>query len=244
MITSSWTVAERISLDYPRFQRNLERIGRELGELAAAASPARKPPRIVIVTKYLDAADVRVLRVHGIGPLAESRADDLEEKTEKGEDPENWHFIGHLQRNKVGKVMPRIGLFHALDSRRLADAIQQWAERTGVTACRCLVEINVSGEPTKGGLTVSEAREEIPAWSRELPRVRISGLMTMAPLVPPEECRPVFRELRELRSRIAGLLPSHQVEHFQELSMGMSNDYPVAVQEGATLVRLGRALYE
>ena len=105
--------------------------------------------------------------------------------------------------------------------------------------------MNVFGEGTKGGLGPREAREEIALWAERLPNLKIRGLMTMAPFVStPEDLRPGFRELREIRDEIAAELPAETGEQFRELSMGMTNDYTVAVSEGATQIRLGRVLYE
>ncbi len=229
---------EPLRLDLVRFE---ERLGC-LRDEVAALSPGR-PPAIIVVTKYLSAEDTRRLRAAGIAPLAENRAAELAEKT-GSDDREAWHFVGHLQRNKIATVLPRVGLLHALDSRRLAAALEAWLEKGEKGWCTCLVQVNNSGEASKGGLAPADAEREIPLWVAEFPRVRIRGLMTMAPPIAAERCRPCFAGLRELRDRIRPRLPPEAAAGFVELSMGMSNDYRVAVAEGATLLRIGTRLYE
>ncbi|MFQ5653302.1 MAG: YggS family pyridoxal phosphate-dependent enzyme [Planctomycetota bacterium] len=234
-------MAQRLPLNLPRFRGKLERIRSRVAALTPAGSG---PPRIVIVTKYLEAIDTHRLRELGIGPLGESRAAELEERAPLGEGREEWHFIGHLQRNKIARVIPRTGLLHSLDSARLASAIDHWVEERDPRPCNCLVQVNVSGEEAKGGLAPFEALEEVPDWVESHRNLRILGLMTMAPRLPAEECRPVFRMLRELLRQIAERLPAPAADRFRELSMGMSNDFEVAVEEGSTLLRLGRVLLE
>jgi pyridoxal phosphate enzyme (YggS family) len=151
-----------------------------------------------------------------------------------------WHLIGHLQRNKVDRTLPLIHLIHSADSVRLLLALESAAARLG-RVVPVLLEVNASGEESKGGF----APRDLAALADELnglSHVQVRGLMTMAALQEPEACRPTFRRLRELRDRLrVDLGGSHQVEH---LSMGMSNDFEVAIEEGATLVRLGSVLFE
>ena len=232
-------MAERLTLDLALFEERLAAVRERVGSLAGD----RAAPRIVVVTKYLSAEDCGRLRGAGVGPLGENRAQDLEGKVAPGEDREGWHFIGHLQRNKLPVVIPRIGCLHSVDSARLAERLDRWVEEHASRPLRCLVQVNISGEGTKGGLSPSQARECIPGWIDRHRSLRIEGLMTMAPDLEAELCRPVFRGLRELRDEIRGELPGADSDRFRELSMGMSGDYEVAVEEGATLLRLGRMLY-
>ncbi len=191
---------------------NLERIRAESG-------PA---PTIVAATKYVDADDLPALAEAGIEVVGENRLQDLLAKHARHADLFRWHFIGHLQSRKARDVSGVCALLHSLDSLSAA-------RRLGIPA---LVEVNLSGEETKGGVRPSDLGEFL-AEVREL-GVDVRGLMTMPPLASdPEESRPYFRRLREL----AG-------EHgLAELSMGTSQDYRVAVEEGATLVRIGSILY-
>ena len=239
---SSSTGADvRIPLDLEIFERRWSEIGAELAE----ASPLPTPPTVVVVSKYLEPADTRALRDAGYAPLGENRAPDLADKAAAGiaAGERGWHFIGHLQRNKVNKVLPLVDLVHAVDSERLATAIDRWAGSEEETV-RALVEVNVSGEESKGGLTPEAALAALPEWAERFAGIEFAGLMTMAPFVAAEETRPFFRGLRELRDRIRDQLPAAAAEAFTELSMGMSNDYRVAASEGATIVRIGRTLYE
>ncbi|MCI0650993.1 MAG: YggS family pyridoxal phosphate-dependent enzyme [Planctomycetes bacterium] len=237
-------MVETRRLDLADFRRRFSEISREVAAIAARTrAGGGAPPRIVVVTKYLAAADSLRLAAAGYGPLGENRANALEERApaDAARNVE-WHFIGHLQRNKIARVLPRVGLFHALDSRRLAAAIEEWCRTNGTTA-RCLAQVNVSSERSKGGLPHAGAAAEILQWTRDFPAIDLRGLMTIAPLVDAENCRSYFRQLRELRDSLRADLSKERAAQFQELSMGMSNDYPVAVEEGATLLRLGSVLY-
>ncbi|MCA8959015.1 MAG: YggS family pyridoxal phosphate-dependent enzyme [Planctomycetes bacterium] len=228
----------RFRLDLERFERNIEKIRDEVAALAPGPSPTILP-----VTKYLDSDDCRRLHDHGYGPLGENRADALVEKAGDEPNPSDWHFIGHLQRNKISRVLLRISLLHSLDNERLASEIEDWGARES-RPVEVLVQVNISGEMSKGGLTIAEARAKIPTWTERFRFVRVRGLMTMAPLEDPEASRPCFRGLRELRDDLRGLLAPEARDEFSELSMGMSNDYRIATLEGATLLRLGQLLYE
>jgi len=172
---------------------------------------------VVAATKYVSLEDMAVLAEAGVRVVGENRAQDLERKHAEYGDAFRWHFIGHLQSNKT-KVVNRIcELVHSLSS-------DSAARRLTVPA---LVEVNLSGEATKSGL----APEEVAGFLREYPSVR--GLMTMPPESPDAETsRPYFRRLRELA----------QEQSLGELSMGTSQDYRVAIEEGATLIRVGSAL--
>src|SRR5262249_49707057 len=151
-----------------------------------------------------------------------------------------WHLVGHLQRNKVERTLPLVELIHSMDSVRLLAALDEEATKRqrGVSV---LLEVNASGEGNKHGF----APEELPGLGppiRAFRSVQVRGLMTMAAFEEdPQRCRPTFAALRELRDRLRGEIgPPHDL---QELSMGMTNDFEVAVEEGATMVRIGTALF-
>jgi pyridoxal phosphate enzyme (YggS family) len=150
--------------------------------------------------------------------------------------PVRWHLIGHLQRNKA-KAVDRFDLVHSVDSSRLAEAVSRVGEERG-NAVRSLMQVNVSGEDSKGGLSPAEAGVEGERWL-DLRGLRVEGVMTMAPLDADERTlRATFSGARQVRERLVALgLPA------SELSMGMSNDYEIAVEEGATMVRLGTVLF-
>ncbi len=174
---------------------------------------------VVVATKYVSVEEMAVLVEAGVEVVGENRAQDLEQKHAVYGDAFRWHFIGHLQSNKVKVVNRRCELVHSLSS-------ESAAARLTVAA---LLEVNLAGEGTKSGVLPAE----IASYMQQLPSIR--GLMTMPPLAPdPEASRPYFRRLAELAAE----------HHLRELSMGTSQDYRVAVQEGATHVRIGEALFQ
>ena len=210
--------------------RACERRGRDVAEV-----------RLVAVTKTVDVETARMLLELGQVELGENRVQELAHKDgELGDCGVVWHMIGHLQTNKVRKVLPICGFIHAVDSLRLAQEISKRAGTIGASP-EILLEVNVSGEEAKFGLRPEEV-PEVAGEVGQLPGVKLVGLMTMAPFVDDAELtRPVFVRLRELSERIAGIgLAGVSMRH---LSMGMTQDYEVAVEEGATLVRVGSALF-
>jgi len=209
--------------------------------VAAACRRAGRDPgavTLVAVTKGRTPDDVRALLEAGQHVLAENRVQDWRALVDAlGDDvpgaaPPQWHLIGHLQRNKVRFCRP-FALIHSLDSARLARALdEEGAKHQHVF--RALVQVNVAGEASKHGVDAADL-EALLDQAAALPHVRVEGLMTMAPFDPePERARPVFAALRSLAQR----------HGLGELSMGMSGDFEVAVEEGATLVRVGSALFE
>lgn len=174
----------------------------------------------------------------GLVLIGENRVQEYREKREALL-PHTLHFIGHLQRNKVKLVLPFAEMIESVDSVSLAQEVErvsaQWKRRTDI-----LVEVNTSGENTKQGVHPEDAQALVQTL-QALPHVRVCGLMTVAaPVADPEQVRPSFHMLRSLRDEIAARL---SLESFVHLSMGMSDDYPVAIEEGATMIRLGSALF-
>lgn len=222
-------------------EANLQRVEERIAAACARAGRQRSDITLVAVTKSVGpevAALLLELRVFDIG---ESRPQALWAKAASLPPSVRLHLVGHLQRNKVERTLPLVKLIHSADSLRLLDAIESEAERLDRTA-DVLVEVNVSGEAAKGGF----AAGELPAVAERaslLQHVRVRGLMTMAPLSDnPELARPTFAGLRELRDQLGREFVSpHRLEH---LSMGMTGDFEVAIEEGATLVRIGTALFE
>jgi pyridoxal phosphate enzyme (YggS family) len=205
--------------------------------MAQACARAGRDPgqvKLVAVTKSRGVAEIEQhVLAPGCRALGESRIQEWREKAERlaGHEVE-WHFIGNLQRNKVKYCRP-FHTIHSLNSKRLADELQRYGERAG-HLFRVLVEVNVADEMGKMGAGLEEA-DRLVDYSRSLPNLRVAGLMAMAPWSEDrEEARPVFAGLRTLRDKL-GLV---------ELSMGMSNDFEVAIEEGATIVRVGTALFE
>jgi pyridoxal phosphate enzyme (YggS family) len=185
--------------------------------------------RLVAVTKGRSVEEIQAkVLAHGAFPLGESRVQEALKKMENLQ--AEWHLVGPLQRNKA-KFAPRFALVHSLDSLRLAEALERVGEREGVRL-RVLLEVNLGREPQKHGFLEEELPEAV-ARVREMPHLEVLGLMTVPPLGPEGVVRPIFRRLSELADRYG--LP--------ERSMGMSDDYEWAVEEGATFVRVGRALF-
>ena len=221
-------LAGRVAEVRERIERARERAGRS------------GPVTLVAVTKTHPAEVVRAAVAAGVTDVGENRVQELEEKVgEVGRNAARWHLIGHLQRNKVAKALPLFDLLHSLDSLRLAQALSEAAVKAGLTV-RALVEVNSAGEETKGGIPAAEAVEVVGRMA-ELPGLELRGMMTMAPFTGDENViRRAFRTTRELCEEAA-----RQVAGFSgtELSMGMSNDFEIAVEEGATLVRVGSSIF-
>ena len=217
---------------------NLEEIR---GRLTAAAERAGRDPasvRLVAVSKTYPAEAVAAASSTGQRIFGESRVQEARDKIPACPSGLEWHFIGHLQKNKVRQALPLFPFFHSIDSAALAGAIDRIAGETGAEA-QGLLEVNISGEESKHGFTPDELRSQFPALAK-LPHLRIRGLMTMAPYSDdPEDARPVFRKLRELRDELQSV---HQ-HPLPELSMGMSGDFEPAIEEGATLVRVGSSIF-
>lgn len=196
---------------------------------------------IVAVTKYVGVAETEDILEDGFTELGENRWQNAKAKWEAIGERANWHFIGHLQTNKVKDVVGRFACIHSLDRLALAEEISRKAAQANITV-DVFIQLNVSGEASKYGLAPAELMA-FAAQIRDLPHLRVVGLMTMAPYATvPEEARPVFRELRKLRDALnAEAIIPYPVEG---LSMGMSGDYEVAIEEGATHVRLGSVLFD
>jgi len=212
--------------------------------IAAAAARSGRPAtavRLVAVTKTVSIETIRLLVQAGQKDLGENRPQQLRDRAAALADLDiTWHMIGHLQRNKVKYVVPTAAIIHSVDSLALAGEIGKRAQGAGGGAA-CLLEVNVSGEASKSGASPAEA-PALASAAAALAGVDLAGLMTMAPIAEDAETvRPVFAALRELRDRINREAPLPQP--LIELSMGMTQDYEVAIEEGATIVRVGTALF-
>ncbi|MDE0232385.1 MAG: YggS family pyridoxal phosphate-dependent enzyme [bacterium] len=201
----------------------------------AAARAGRDPGEVtlIVITKGRDVARIRELYDQGIRDFGENRAQELASKVGELPGDVRWHFVGPLQTNKVNRVRASTHLLHSLDRPRL---VRAWA-RDPSRRVPALAQVNIGGEAQKHGAAPDEVEELVEmALSAG---VEVKGLMAMAPRVDhPEETRPYFRRLRELSERLAG-----RYDGMGELSMGMTEDYEVAVEEGATMVRVGRAIF-
>ena len=210
--------------------------------LKACEKAGRDPEsvKLIAVSKTKPAEDIEEIYSLGQRDFGENKVQELSQKIEILPDDIKWHLIGHLQHNKVKYIIGKTELIHSVDSERLALTISKEAVKHNVTA-DVLIEVNVAGEESKFGVTTDETIELIEKISK-LPGIHICGLMTIAPFVAdPEENRPVFRKLRELSVDIADKKIDNVT--MSVLSMGMTNDYMVAIEEGATLVRVGTAIF-
>ncbi len=212
--------------------RNLHDVERRIAQAAQRAGRSPAEITIVAVTKGLTAQAIEAALEAGIRHIGENRVQEAREKIARLSNLQpcpTWHMVGHLQTNKVKTAVEIFDIIHSIDSLRLAEALSGRARNT----VPVLLQVNISGEEPKSGF--SEA--ELPKAAEDVARLsmlKVKGLMTIAPLVSdPEEVRPIFRRLRELRDSLG-------LEH---LSMGMSDDFEVAVGEGATMVRIGRAIF-
>ncbi len=218
----------------------LEFVREKLGEALEKSGRGPDETRLLIAGKYYDPAQISILAEVGARLLGENRAEDLARKQQEFGDAFEWHFIGHLQRRKAKEVVPRVSLIHSVDSVRLIGEIENRVDEDGIDI---LIQVNVSEEESKYGIRESDVEALLEAAAATGGKVRARGFMTIAPLVEdPEDVRYVFAKLRAIRDRLAGEWRDHF--DLSELSMGMSKDYAVAVEEGATIVRIGRTLIE
>lgn len=215
-----------------------EAVRRRVADAADCAGRSADDVTIIAVTKTVGVNEIRQSIAAGIRDFGENRVQEFEGKYGLFPDV-RWHFIGTLQTNKVKDVVGKAYLIHSVDSLRLLETIDRKAAEIGVVQ-PVLLQVNVSGEEAKHGFDAHDVREALAEASR-MENVEVRGLMTMAPFSRAEDVRWVFRELRELLDSFGGM-PLNGV-HLTELSMGMTNDYAVAVEEGATLVRVGRAIF-
>lgn len=216
-------------------RENFETITREIAETCKQVGRNADEVKLIAVTKYVSDARVEEAIGAGITDFAENRPQNYVERKDKYSN-KTWHLIGSLQTRKVRDVINKVDYSHALDRDSLAKEIEKRAEKE----IKCFVQVNVSGEESKHGLTSEEVIDFIKSLE-QYSKIKVVGLMTMAPFVEDEEIlRNCFRKLRQLRDEVKGLNLSYAPCEF--LSMGMSNDYKIAIEEGATHIRVGTAL--
>jgi hypothetical protein len=211
--------------------------------IAAAAVRAGREPssvKLVTVTKTVSVERIREAVSAGAEILGENRVQEARDKLAELGNAASWHLIGRLQTNKAKYAVKLFDLIHSVDSRELATELDRQAAKINKVQY-ILIEVNISGETQKAGVP-ADAAPDLVRHSAGLPHVRIRGLMTMPPYSEnPEDSRPCFKKLRELSSKIANMhIPGVSMA---ELSMGMSGDFETAVEEGATLVRVGTAIF-
>ena len=222
-------VTENLKIVEEKIQNACRRAGRDRGEVTLIAVSKTKP--VSMIREAMSA---------GIVTFGENKVQEIVEKQKEITEPLNWHMIGHLQRNKVKQLVGRVSRIHSVDSLRLAEQIQndfaRQNEKIGI-----LIEVNMAGEESKFGLAPEET-EDVIRKIAAFPNIEVKGLMTIAPFVAdPEENRLHFRNLRKLLVDIN----SKNIDNvnMNELSMGMTGDYEVAIEEGATFVRVGTGIF-
>jgi pyridoxal phosphate enzyme (YggS family) len=217
---------------------NLARVRERIDQSARRCGRTGSDVCLVAVTKYVSNDVAAAVVSAGCGDLGESRPQELWQKHEALSALDvRWHFIGHLQRNKVRRTLPMVGLLHSADSMRLIEELNQECVRLQ-RRLPVLLEVNISGEQAKHGFSPDELENTLPSIA-ELSNIEVRGLMAMAGLEGDlDDARREFRAVRVLRDRLTKVTP------LKELSMGMSGDFEVAIEEGATIVRVGSALFE
>ncbi len=239
------SIAQNLAAIQKQIAATCQRVGRDPASVTLVAVTKQQSPRDIVATLQA-----------GVTHIGENRVEEALPKMQQVEallppdvPPPTWHMVGHIQRRKAQAVIRGFQIIHSLDSIKLARRYDRFARELNRRP-QVLLEINVSGEDTKAGIpahnwqqdrTQRQSLWEIIADIDQLEHVHLAGLMTMAPFVAEiEQARPVFAALRRLRDALAEAFP-HQAWH--ELSMGMTNDYPIAIEEGATMLRIGRAIF-
>jgi len=217
----------------------IQEIEQRLARACERAGRKREEVLLLGASKYANAEKIREAYQCGVRAFGENRAQDFLKKFEELKDlPIDWHFIGNLQTNKVKYIIDKVSLIHSVDRQSLAEEIQKRAERLGKVQ-DVLIEVNVGKEETKGGV-YEEDLEKLFEYCLSLKNLRVLGLMAIPPYKEnPEEVRPYFVKLRKLKEKLEELYKL-KLPH---LSMGMSGDFEVAVEEGATIVRIGSAIF-
>ena len=219
---------------------NYREVDRRVGEACARSGRNRKEVTLIAVSKTKPVELIREAMDAGADVFGENKVQELCDKYEQLPKTLHWHLIGHLQRNKVKYIVDKVDLIHSIDSMRLAEEISKEAEKKQ-TDVKVLIEVNVAQEESKFGVSVDET-EELVREIAKLPRIHVLGLMTIAPNVSdPEENRPVFRTLKKLAVDIK--MKNIDNVRMDVLSMGMTGDYQVAIEEGATMVRVGTGIF-
>lgn len=221
-------------------EKNLNHVKEEINEACKRAGRDPKEVTLIAVSKTKPIEDLRAAYAAGARDFGENKVQELTGKIEEMPADIRWHMIGHLQRNKVKYIAGKVSLIHSVDSYRLAEEINIQAKKNNCTI-PILIEVNYAKENSKFGIAPEETKELVQEIS-ELENVKIKGLMTIAPFVEdPEENREIFRGMKELSVDIA----RENIDNveMEVLSMGMTNDYIVAVEEGSTMVRVGTGIF-
>lgn len=213
-------------------ERNIQKVKDRIARACERSKRSPDEVTLVAITKTVEPSAIRAAFQAGVRHFGENRVQEAQSKRSQLQDirPQStWHMVGHLQTNKAKTAIELFDIIQSVDSLKLAEFLSRHAQGT-ITV---LLEVNITREATKGGFSPGEVPEALRRIE-EMPNLKVEGLMTVAPMVSdPEEARPVFRSLQELRDSL----------RLQRLSMGMTDDFEVAIEEGATIVRIGRAIF-
>lgn len=223
------TIKQNLDNIYSRIKSAAEKSGRKAEDI-----------KLIAVTKTVEVERIRNVCEYGVPDFGENRVQELLEKYDKFDESIKWHLIGHLQTNKVKYIIDKVHMIHSVDSIDLAREIDNRAEKVG-KKMDILLQVNVSGEESKFGIRPGQVEEYIHIISR-LENISLRGLMTIAPFAEnPQEIRPVFKNLYDIYIDIKNKKIDNV--NMDYLSMGMSNDFEVAIEEGANLVRIGTGIF-
>lgn len=221
-------------------KENLKEVEKNINAACRRAGRSREEVTLIAVSKTKPVSMIRQAMAEQIVDFGENKVQEICDKTKEIKEPLNWHMIGHLQRNKVKDLIDKTCLIHSVDTLRLASQIELEAAKKEIV-CPILIEVNIAGEESKYGLSPQEVLPVIEEAAK-FAHLRIRGLMTIAPNVEnAEENRMYFRQLKKLYIDIK----SKNIDNvfMEELSMGMTGDYEVAIEEGATLIRVGTGIF-
>lgn len=198
-----------------------------------------KPATLVAATKYIDEKQIERLEACGCLYFGENRVQAFLEKYEQYHGKGHWHFIGTLQKNKVKYIIDKVELIHSVNSYHLIDELEKQAKKNNLKV-HILLQVNIAKEESKHGFD-EEEMDQVMEYLQDCPSLIVDGLMMMAPHIDHEQTRIYFQKTRQLRDQLKQKYPQYPLH---ELSMGMSEDYEIALEEGATIVRIGRALFK
>lgn len=222
-------------------RENIESIRKRIADVAKRAGRDADDIKLIAVTKTVDVDKVEEAIAAGALDAGENKPQELARKYEVLGDKIRWHQIGSLQTNKVKYIIDKVCMIHSLDREGLAEEIDKRANKAG-RVIDCLVQVNISGEESKHGMSREEVEPFVRLVADKYPNIKIKGLMTMAPFdAEKDEIRKVFRDLKELSDEINNM--NIENVEMKEISMGMTNDFEIAVEEGATMVRVGTAIF-
>lgn len=238
MVRDTLMIDKEISMEY--IKENLDSVRENIKKACAKIDRNSSDIVLVAVTKTIDESIVNESLKYDINDIGENKVQEVQRKYDLIEKPVKWHLIGHLQRNKVKYIIDKVDLIHSVDSERLAEEINKKA--MGINKVMdILIQLNISHEETKFGLERKELDELISAISK-MSNVRVRGLMTMAPYYEnPEDARWIFKKMKETFEELRN--NDYNNIQMDYLSMGMTNDYIIAIEEGANIVRVGTGIY-